>query len=284
MKRLFFFLLLVNLGLAGWGYFLAGPKAVPLPRLTGANLQLLSERDAPVAKPGPRGYDLEQLAPDRSVQAQHPAPAGQPAVPASEAPTGAPSAPAQAKPAAPSAPAAVPAAVAAAEPPAEPDDQAKVLKCHTLGAFDKREDAEQVASQLASLSVAAILREDVTQRQNGFWVLIPPLPSHDAARAMENRLRDAGIADIWRFIKGDLENAVSLGMFTRREAAERRKAQIVASGFPAEVRPRYTESDELWLDFPADTRVNAAALKRRFAHDFPDLQLLDRECVRVKAP
>ncbi len=286
MKRLFILLLLVNLGLAGWGYYRSVTKVVaPLPT-RGGNLELLSERDKSAAARSAGGFDLEQRLP--TIPPASPLPpsarAAKPGPTAGVSPSS--TTLASAEPARPRAPPAGPSPGPAGKPAPQPapDTQPHLQKCRALGAFDRRDAAEQVAGQLASLNVAAKLRQESVQTPNGFWVLIPPLASHDAAREMEKKLEAAGITDVWRPAKGDLQNAVSLGLFSRREAAERRRAQVVARGFAAEVRPRMSESDEFWLDFPVNAPIDSAALKRRFAHDYPDLKVVDRECVLVDTP
>jgi hypothetical protein len=154
-------------------------------------------------------------------------------------------------------------------------------RCHALGAFAARGDAESVAARLASIGLAATLREELVQRQASFWVMVPPLESRAAARDLEQRLRDSGFEDIWRVVDGDMQNAISLGLYSREAGAKRRLEQVRSQDIPAEIRTRQTEAEEFWLDFPAEHRVDTDALKRRLARDYPEIEIVERDCVRL---
>jgi len=303
VKRLFILLLIGNLALAGWGYYHSQHRPAARMPTSGGDLQLLSEREAALAAAKRSEQESGPAEPEQSSEATSldsgPAassasattaplaePSSPPHAPAAQAPG---SREAEAQPASlaqASTPSVEPEpdAQSASEPPSAHRPQSRILQCHSLGAFDSSETAEAVASQLASVGVAAILRKQPVRRASGFWVLIPPMENRDAAVAMERRLRKAGVEDIWRVVRGDLAHAISLGLFSRQPSAERHRTQIAAMGFPAEVRPRYTDSEEYWLDFPVGGRANAQELKRSLAREYRDIQLIQRECVRVDTP
>jgi cell division protein FtsN len=307
VKRLFVLLLIGNLVLAGWGYYRSQHRPAIQTPASGGNLLLLSERDAGMSLPEPQESEalpaesthlpaassLDEEEADGRVRIALPAP-----TPSVEAPAEPPALPQRQPEPEPERLAMArepePAAESEAEPDRMPDpgaaqelvltSKAKLLQCHSLGAFESAENAAAVAGELASVGVAATLREQTVQRSNGFWVLIPPMRDRSAAVAMERRLREVGVKDIWRVPQGDLAHAISLGLFSRRPSAERRRNQILGQGFPAEVRPRYTETEEYWLDFPVGGRVDAQDLKRRLAREYRQIHLIQRECVRVGMP
>jgi hypothetical protein len=283
MKRLFALLLVVNIGLFGWGYYDSQRRTEAKP-LGGGNLELLAEREAAEARPGPEGYALER------ERVAEPEPAE---TPPAESPGQASEAPAEPGAAAGAAAEQAGAEESAAAEPPQPPPRAAVVpsapephlrRCHALGPFAARDDAESVAARLASIGLAATLRDDLVQRQTSFWVMIPPMESRDRARAMEQRLRDAGFEDIWRVVDGDMENAISLGLYSREAGAKRRLEQARSQDIPAEIRTRRSEAEEFWLDFPADRDVDTEALKRRLARDYPDIRIVERDCVRVDTP
>jgi len=303
VKRLFILLLIGNLALAGWGYNHSQHRSVARLPASGGNLQLLSEREAALAAAKRSEQESAATDPDQSSEAtssdRGPAAASvSPAVPSLAERPPLPQPPAEHAPGSQEAKSQLPSLAQESTPSVEPEPdaqpvsepppaqrtQSRVLPCHSLGAFDSSEAAEAVAGQLASVGVAASLRKQPVRRASGFWVLIPPMENRDAALAMERRLREAGVEDIWRVVQGDLAHAISLGLFSRQPTAERRRKQIVALGFPAEVRPRYTDSEEYWLDFPVGGRANVQKLKRSLAREYRDIQLIQRECVRVDTP
>lgn len=114
------------------------------------------------------------------------------------------------------------------------------MVCRKLGPLDD----EQARDLVANLGEGARLLDDVseTYRQaDGYYVMIPPLPGRAEGRAMLQRLNEAGITDTWLFRSGENENAISLGLFSRRSSAERHAATISGKGFATEVRERKRE-------------------------------------------
>ena len=73
----------------------------------------------------------------------------------------------------------------------------------------------------------------------GYYVLVPAQSSREQARAIARRLREKGVRDSWVFSSGPLKNAISLGMFSREENAQRRLEEIRRLGFPAELQQRH---------------------------------------------
>ncbi len=63
------------------------------------------------------------------------------------------------------------------------------------------------------------------------WVYIPPLDSQDEARKRAKQVAEFGVDDYFVVNNGSKwQNAISLGLFSTREAAERRVAELRAKG------------------------------------------------------
>jgi hypothetical protein len=118
--------------------------------------------------------------------------------------------------------------------------------CARVGPFSS-EDAD---SLIAALPAYITLLSDVSEeyaRVDGYYVLIPTLASRAAGIRKLEELDKAGVKDTWLFRAGELENAISLGLF-RREAGARRRAQNVAKkGFTTEVKERTSVQQRRWL-------------------------------------
>lgn len=82
---------------------------------------------------------------------------------------------------------------------------------------------------------------------DGYYVMIPPLPSRAAGRAMLERLKDAGITDTWLFQRGDNRNAISLGLFSRKVGAERHLRRVNQQGFEAVLMEKTTREERRQL-------------------------------------
>lgn len=67
---------------------------------------------------------------------------------------------------------------------------------------------------------------------DGWRVVLPPLANADAAQAMAARIRAAGFSDYLVMGDGADANAIALGRYGTREAAQRRVDALQAAGFP----------------------------------------------------
>lgn len=144
--------------------------------------------------------------------------------------------------------------------------------CYALGPFPKRDGAETLLAGLRADGLSVGIRQEQREEQKGFWVVIPPLASRQEAVAEVNALKAKGITDVWRFNKGDLANAISLGLFARTSQAETQQQALAKKGITAEVRPRYVERAAYWVDTAPSTDPGlGAALAARMERDYPDL-------------
>ncbi|QSA97677.1 hypothetical protein [Methylococcus sp. EFPC2] len=148
-----------------------------------------------------------------------------------------------------------------AEKPVEPEvvkDAAPVPlvpACYWLGPYESDGDARRVLAALpAELKEAEVHRRS-GEVPNGYWVLYPKAESMELARVNRQMLVDKGVRDLWVFDKGELQGAISLGLFTLRERAEAAAQQFRAQGIAAvEVHPRMVRNEAPWikLQWPGD--------------------------------
>lgn len=119
--------------------------------------------------------------------------------------------------AAPPQPAATPAAPAVA-----------VDKCYRVASFEDLENAAQIKSLLEK--AGAETRPLVVEKGERirYWVLLPPAPSRAQALAMVERVKRAGVKDYYLIPSGPNRYALSLGVFSTREAARRRMADVAS--------------------------------------------------------
>jgi len=68
---------------------------------------------------------------------------------------------------------------------------------------------------------------------DGWRVYLPPQPSLAAADTMAGRIAEAGFSDYLVMREGAEANAIALGRYSTREAAQRRIAALQAGGFAA---------------------------------------------------
>lgn len=109
----------------------------------------------------------------------------------------------------------------AAEPGPEPEPEPpKVTRiCVKLGWFETAENARDAYQSLGSPGNLKSVSEEERALEPLHWVIIPPQPE-DKALSLFNELQRRGI-DSYLVTRGENTNAISLGLFQSREAAER---------------------------------------------------------------
>lgn len=231
MRALSLLLILVNVGLLGWARWVAPPQPPPAPRLVPAEAQRLV---------------LVARAPDRVAAATDgPAQDGEGAGAAADAPAaeaGDPGPPRQAQ---------------APAPPAELAGARLVVlaaaataQCASIGPFEDSDVAAAAVEAVRAEGLQASRRVTEDEVFVGRAVLIPPLPTREAAQATADRLRRAGIRDMYVIEPpAPLANAISLGLFSEPARADRHAARLRSLGFAPELRDRTRTAEVYFVDF-----------------------------------
>ena len=83
-------------------------------------------------------------------------------------------------------------------------------------------------------------------------MLLPPAQSRQVARDSISQLKANGIKDYFLVVTGEQTNAVSLGVFSQPELAQRRLDAIAKLGFSPSIQTVDLPLREYWLDWPVD--------------------------------
>ncbi len=158
------------------------------------------------------------------------------------------------------APAATPPGTPAAaddEPGEGPAPGSVVTRCVLLGPLPEEADTDDLRTLLEDkgMTVATETRQD--RRPNRYWIYLPPFADITAAREALERLRDAGVTDFIRVMRGPNVNAVSLGLYSRESSARARMDELESKGFEPAMDVRHEEVDQTWLriTLAADARL-----------------------------
>ena len=154
--------------------------------------------------------------------------------------------------------------------------------CGTLGPLPEGEIVQSAVETLEDRGIKASLRRETIKQQAGFWVIIPPYKSRNAAVEAVKRLKELGFTDIWRFYKGEFRNGISLGMYSRKRNAETRRKSIVETGFFPEVLPRYRDVVMHWIDYRVEGEENLSGLDIVMLA-YPELKQEKAECPHIAA-
>jgi hypothetical protein len=152
--------------------------------------------------------------------------------------------------------ASVPAPASSANPLApQPSTNTLSYACMAIGPFATQEDLSIARNALESQVQRMRARQEQTTESRGWWVYLPPTSSHAAALAEARQLAAKNIQDYFVISgAGDDQNTVSLGLFKDPANARKRRDQIAAAGFPAQMSERTEAVPEYWLDLiPVDS-------------------------------
>lgn len=141
-------------------------------------------------------------------------------------------------------------AAAPATPPApEPaPSRPNTYTCMALGPFATQADMRTARVALTNQAARMRSRQEQTTQTSGWWVYLPGGGSRDKALELGRRLAAANVGDYFVVSSGDQPNTVSLGLFKDPANARRRREQVVAAGFPAQMTERTETVPEYWLD------------------------------------
>ncbi|MFS8137742.1 MAG: SPOR domain-containing protein [Thermomonas sp.] len=148
----------------------------------------------------------------------------------------------------------------AAPPSAAPMPVAATALCLSFGPFADAAARDAVRPRLQALSQKLVARDAQARSARGWRVYMPPLASREAAQALIDKIKAAGINDWYIIANGDEANSIALGRYGSEDSARRREAQLAAKGFTARAEPLSDTPPQSWLDVRVAPDVSRAAL------------------------
>jgi len=119
--------------------------------------------------------------------------------------------------------------------------------CYLMGPYQSESAARNTLNALQSQVQGGQVVAKDGEVQDGYWVLYPKAENLDVGRANRKMLIDQGLRDVWLIDKGELQGAISLGLFKTRERAEMARRQFSERNIAAEVQPRMIRARTSWL-------------------------------------
>ena len=148
-------------------------------------------------------------------------------------------------------------AVALAGLPAPLPDQPV---CLSLGPFTTPAQLRAAVNVLTPQVARIQFRELPATELRGYRVFLPAAGSREQALATARQLAARGVRDYYVVTAGDQENTVSLGLFRELANAEKRRDDLQAQGFRAQLEPRTEQASQWWIDLVAGPGLDWAAL------------------------
>lgn len=151
--------------------------------------------------------------------------------------------------------------------------------CFALGPFEESEQAKPIAKKLRELGAKTFERKYKKPVSSGYWVYLSPYPSWKEARQQVLNLEAQGMNDIFIMGRGKMKNAVSLGLFRSKSAADRRVTRLKKLGIKPKTEVQYSLREEYWVDLNVEARKKHVIRSiNAIAKGLTLLELRPREC------
>lgn len=123
-------------------------------------------------------------------------------------------------------------------------------RCVSMGPFVELTRAAEAMAALTSSGYSPNQRLAEGQIWSGYWVHIPPLSSREEAREVLTALQRKNVSEQPYVVsRGESRNAISLGVYSEYQRAQRRVSQIEHLGHTPQITVRHRMGQVYWIDF-----------------------------------
>jgi len=134
---------------------------------------------------------------------------------------------------------------------ASAEARATAPRCFTIGPMATQVQQQRAEDRLTPFANSLRLRTTEADSDRGWWVFVAAA-NRSAAIDTARELAERGVEDYFVVADRDLPDAVSLGLFERRENARRRRSEIRELGFDAQMSIRRETVPQFWIDYQVD--------------------------------
>jgi len=120
--------------------------------------------------------------------------------------------------------------------------------CFTYGPFPDGRQKDELLAWFEQRRVAVRQRLESDQDHALFWVYLSPGDSRDSAMAALEDLKRKGVTDYRLIERGDMQNAISLGLFSTQASVNRRLNELKDKGYQPIVVPHRDTRVVYWVD------------------------------------
>jgi hypothetical protein len=151
------------------------------------------------------------------------------------------------------------------------------LKCYTLGPFKDKKIVNDFTAKMVKKGVKPALRTAKARKASGYWVYLPSYPTRQRAREVADHLASIGFTDYFIVGEPKRNNAISLGLFSRKAGSLQRVRDLAEMGYKAKVETRFSEYEVYWIDYESYSEIDWTPLIREYKEEV-EIENLDREC------
>ena len=126
--------------------------------------------------------------------------------------------------------------------------------CVSFGPFVESLQAGELSNWLKENEIQTKQRTEGNAKDQYFWIYLSPSESKDEALAAIADLKGKGVQDYKLINKGNLQNAISLGLFSSQSAVNRRLNELKNIGYQPIMVPYHKTESIIWVDARVDTK------------------------------
>ena len=151
--------------------------------------------------------------------------------------------------------------------------------CFSLGPFNKKSEAKK-AQQLLKESNFEVKRVQLRDNsRSGYWVTLPASESRKSAKKQIAKLKKLKVNDYFLVAKGSHENAVSLGVYSKKKLARRRVDDIIKLGFIPQIESVPLPRKVYWLNWYKDSdKQPEYAILTKIKKQQSQISKIERSC------
>ncbi len=179
------------------------------------------------------------------------------------------------------------------KPKAEPEpekvakvDSAAIAKlkegksiCYALGPFDGLAQAKNISEKLQDLGAYTAERSVTSESPIGYWVYLPSFKTWKDAKEKVVKLEGKGFKDMFIVGRGQMKNAVSLGLFKNEEGAKDRVTELKKIGEKPKIQTQFKQQDLYWIDIDVEPgKDQVVSTIEKIAQSLTVLELNSRKC------
>lgn len=129
--------------------------------------------------------------------------------------------------------------------------------CITYGPLPEQSLATGLNDWFRSRNAGTRIRRSEQEEGGLLWIYLAPAETRAEAMAMLDELKDQGIRDYRLIRRGNLKNAVSLGLFSSQSSVNQRLAELTGKGYKPVVVPYTDVSRIYWVDVEMNKAAEA---------------------------
>ncbi len=155
--------------------------------------------------------------------------------------------------------------------------------CFAVGPFPTSVAAAKAGAQLDRLQLTYAVRAEQRPVPSAWQVLLPPLGSKARAEAKRKELTRRGISEHYLILEGRNKGAISLGLFSTPEAAQKQLEHLSQQGVEAKIDIRYRSGAQFWLEGAMPSGARAWTAVEGLQWGVPDV-LVSRGACPARPP